>query len=833
MPSLTLKDKRTVFPFTAFVDQEDLKLSLILNAINPQIGGVLIRGEKGSGKSTIVRALADLLPEIKVVDGCIFNCDPDNPAEMCEECFRRLREGNIKYSFRKMKVITVPLGVTEDRLIGTLDIEKTLRDGVRVFQPGLLAEANRNILYIDEVNLLPDHIVDDILDAAASGWNIVERETISVAHPSRFLLVGTMNPEEGELRPQLLDRFPISVASTSVKDEELRAEIVKRNLEFEADPEGFRAKYEPLQEDLRRRIVEARNILSKVLIPDSIVRLTVRLCITLDVDGHRPDIVILKTAKTLAAFENKPIVDASHVRRAALLALMHRTRSGGFKEPASREEILKTFDQLYSTLSWEIVREISQISSSRESSLKEGPSKLSSKLKNGSLEEPRPSTSSEEEKITQLHSRSLEKHGTRNEEMESKKRDSSRFSSPLGVFGGGKGSGSRGITRFFRRAKSPPKDGVKVKTKPSEGVESEWLKKSSEDLITVLGEKHMGRGVFRERTYESVGEVKTLALPSTPLKQARRKTFYLSGRRAHTLTYATVGRYAGYESYRRDVYTSLALIPTIQTAVANGHISTTQSGELSINVKPEDLKVKLLSSRSILTIVFLLDLSDSMADYLPIISKVILGLHREAYTKRDKVGVIAFQGFNAKVISHPTRNLLVVARKVRRLKASGYTPLAKGLQSALELIKAEKRRNKNVLPVVVLISDGAANVPLSTTFVSPFYLDSLRKAYEDAISVAKNLAMMHIPVIAIAPFGETFQYGLDRTGVELLKRIADITGGDFYVVSMPKPKEFIQLVKKNVFPNYTTDEEVRSMSRVVKDAITYFRRANIRGSLVF
>jgi magnesium chelatase subunit D len=810
MPPSTLKDKRTVFPFTAFVDQEDLKLSLILNAINPQIGGVLIRGEKGSGKSTIVRALADLLPEIKVVDGCIFNCDPDNPAEMCEECFRRWKEGDIKVTFRKMKVVTIPLGVTEDRLIGTLDIERTLREGVRVFQPGLLAEANRNIIYIDEVNLLPDHIVDDILDAAASGWNIVERETISVAHPSRFLLVGTMNPEEGELRPQLLDRFPLSATSTSVRNEELRAEVVKRNLEFEEDPEGFRARYESMQEELRRRIIEARSMLSKVLIPNSIVRLVVRLCIALDVDGHRPDIVILKTAKTLAAFENKPTIEVSHVRRAALLALIHRTRSGGFREPASREEILKTFEQLYNELSWEIVREISQLTGSRESCVKDSLSGLNSKFESSGLGESKSSTGREENGTTSLRSRNLEKREVSD----------------------GKVSRRKNISRFFQLVKTQPKDGVKVKTKLPDGFRSEELKEVK-DLITVLGNKPMGKGLFRERMYESIGEVKTIALPSTSQKYTRRKTFYLSGRRAQMLMYATVGRYAGYESYRRDSSTNLALIPTVQTAVANTHIRSGQTGQLTIDVEPEDLKVKLLSSRSTLTVIFLLDLSDSMADYLPIVSKVILGLHREAYTKRDKVGVVAFQGFNANVISHPTRNLLVVARKVRRLRASGYTPLAKGLQSSLELIKAEKRKDKSALPIVVLISDGAANVPLSTTFVSPFYLDSLRRAYEDSISVAKNLARMRIPIIAITPFGESLYQGLNRSGVELLRTIADITGGGFYVVSMPKPKELVELVKKNVFPSYTTDDEVKTMSKVVKDAITLFRRVNLKEELIY
>ena len=339
---------RSIFPFTAIVGQDQLKTALILNAVNPQIGGVLIRGQKGTGKSLAVRALAEILPEIEVVPNHPFNCSPSDSTIMCEECLGKHRHGEKLLSQRrKMRVVTLPIGSTEDKVIGSLDIERAIKEGVRSIQPGILAEANQNILYIDEVNLLPDHIIDDILDAAASGWNVVEREAVSIAHPSRFILVGTMNPEEGDLRPQLLDRFALHVDVVGIFDQKQRVEIITRNLKFDEDPQDFTEKYGEQQDELRRRIENARQLLPKVSMLDSVLQGVAQAMIQLQVDGHRPDLVTTRSAKALAAFNGRMEVAPKDVLAVAEMAQGHRTRRGGAEEPATSEEIKSAFTKSF------------------------------------------------------------------------------------------------------------------------------------------------------------------------------------------------------------------------------------------------------------------------------------------------------------------------------------------------------------------------------------------------------------------------------------------------------------------------------------------------------
>ncbi len=337
---------RPVFPFATLVGQEQLKLALVLNAINPRIGGVLIRGAKGTGKSTAVRALVDLLPSIDVVSDCPFSCNPHDLTNMCQVCRARAeRKEALPVEQRKMRVIDLPVGATDDRVVGTLDIEKAIKEGVKALEAGILAEANQNVLYVDEINLLPDHIADIILDAVASGWNSIEREGISVQHPSRFIFVGTMNPEEGELRPQLLDRMALHVEVSTILDKRLRMEIVKTNIEFEEDPIAFRQRYQRQQSEILDRILNAKKVLPRVTVPNYLLETIAGMCIGLQIDGHRPDIVIVKTAKTMAAYNGREEVTSEDILLASMLTLSHRTRNLGIEPPAASTEIEAEFNK--------------------------------------------------------------------------------------------------------------------------------------------------------------------------------------------------------------------------------------------------------------------------------------------------------------------------------------------------------------------------------------------------------------------------------------------------------------------------------------------------------
>ncbi|MFE6962520.1 putative cobaltochelatase [Streptomyces sp. NPDC057696] len=326
----------TPYPFTALVGQDDLRLALLLNAVSPAVGGVLVRGEKGTAKSTAVRALSALMPEVEVVAGCRFSCAPGAPDPACPDGPHETGPG----TSRAARMVELPVGASEDRLVGALDIERALAEGVKAFEPGLLADAHRGILYVDEVNLLHDHLVDLLLDAAAMGASYVEREGVSVRHAARFLLVGTMNPEEGELRPQLLDRFGLTVEVAASREPDQRVEVVKRRLAYDDDPEGFAGKWEQEESAVRARIVAARDLLPSVRLGDAALRQIAATCAAFEVDGMRADIVMARTATALAAWAGRTDVLAEDVRQAALLALPHRRRRNPFDAPGLDEDKL-------------------------------------------------------------------------------------------------------------------------------------------------------------------------------------------------------------------------------------------------------------------------------------------------------------------------------------------------------------------------------------------------------------------------------------------------------------------------------------------------------------
>ncbi|MFK7861247.1 MAG: magnesium chelatase ATPase subunit I [Granulosicoccus sp.] len=335
-----------VFPFSAIVGQEDMKLSLQMAAVDASIGGVLVLGDRGTGKTTAMRALAALLPAISVVEGCRFACSPDNEENLCDECKKRLADGPLTKLNRDTPVIDLPLGASEDRVVGALDLEKALTAGVKAFEPGLLAAANRGFLYIDEVNLLEDHLVDLLLDVAVSGINVVERDGLSIRHAAKFLLVGSGNPEEGELRPQLLDRFGLSVEVTTPQDIDQRMAIVRLRDEFERDPDAFGKKYKPQDAKIEKQITKAKALLPKVKVPDDALRTISELCVALGTDGLRGELTLLRACRAYAALNGATKVSATQIQRVAAMSLRHRLRRDPLDDSGSTVRVERAMDSV-------------------------------------------------------------------------------------------------------------------------------------------------------------------------------------------------------------------------------------------------------------------------------------------------------------------------------------------------------------------------------------------------------------------------------------------------------------------------------------------------------
>lgn len=600
--------REEVYPFTAIVGQEQLKLALLLNAVNPAIGGVLIRGEKGTAKSTAARGLAELLPSIRVVPGCPFNCDPDAPWADCPHC-SALEERSAAEA--PVPFVDLPLGATEDRVLGTLDFERALREGRRAFEPGLLAAAHRGILYVDEVNLLADHLVDVLLDAAAMGVNTVQREGVAVTHPARFLLIGTMNPEEGDLRPQLLDRFGLMVEVAGPRDPQQRAEVVRRRIAFEADPQGFARAWAEEQAAVRERIVAARQRLPHVMLDDAMLTLITHLCSRFQVDGLRADITLYKTACALAAWEGETRVTADHVLRAAELVLPHRRRRQPFEDPGLDPAQLQ-----------EAFREWEQTG-------QEAPCEPAG---DGRPPDPRESSAT----------------GNRREE----------------VFD-----------------PTPPQPVRPLRVDP-------------QDL----------------------------------------KPRAVRGRRNPTPT-------SGHGHYVRAVPdpspTDLALDATVRAAVRRA----AATGD-PLAVTPADLHRKERVGRAGTLILFVVDASGSMGARrrMEAVKGATLSLLLDAYRQRDRVGVVAFRGTRADLLLPPTDSVDLAERRLRTLPTGGRTPLAHALILARQTLQQARRSDPDLLQLLVLLTDGKANVPLPDTEGDP---------WEQALEAARALAADGVPAMVL------------------------------------------------------------------------------------
>jgi magnesium chelatase subunit D len=604
------------YPFSALVGQEQLKTALLLNAVYPAIGGVLIRGEKGTAKSTAARALRALLPPLSVVEGCPFRCEPGKPWLECPHCGEGASGLNVE-ARRIVEVpvpfIDLPLGATEDRVLGTLDFERALREGRRVFQPGLLAAAHRGILYIDEVNLLPDHLVDVLLDAVAMGVNAVQREGISASHPARFLLIGTMNREEGELRPQLLDRFGLMVEVVGPREPELRAEVVRRRLAFESDPTAFAACWEGEQESLRRRIIEARQQLPQAIVEDALLAVISRLCCEFEVDGLRADIVMHKTVRALAALDGRTEATTEDVRAAAELVLPHRQRRRPFEQPHVDRERL---DDCLSRL---------QPRRDREEKIPSGP------------------------------------------EESSDQSDGTTFK-------------TNGDEQVFDLV--APRPVRRIEVAPPAGVSCS-MPRGRRNPMPTLERGHYVRAVPDEKSSD------------------------------------------------------LAIDATIRAAVLRG-------GQIDGRpvIERGDLHRKERSGRTGTLILFAVDASGSMAARrrMELVKGAVLGLLQSAYEQRDEVGVITFRGPQAELLLPPTGSVELADRALRVLPTGGRTPLAHALVLASEAFRRARSARPEVPALLVLLSDGKANVPLPDTAGDP---------WQQALLAAREVMSAGLPALVL------------------------------------------------------------------------------------
>ncbi len=652
---MTITQYEKGYPFSAVLGADDMRLALLLNAVSPAIGGVLVRGEKGTAKSTAVRGLAALLPTIDVVAGCRFGCDPAAPEATCPDG----PHSHVEAVTMPARLVELPVGASEDRVVGSLDLERALAQGVRAFEPGLLASAHRGILYVDEVNLLADHLVDVLLDAAAMGRNHVERDAVSISHPARFVLIGSMNPEEGELRPQLLDRFGLTVDISASRQPAVRVEVVRRRLAADADPAGFAERWAGAEAELAGQIVAARALLPAVVLPDAALRQIAEVCAAFDVDGMRADIVTARTAAAHAAWHGRTEVTEDDVRAAALLALPHRRRRNPFDEPGLDPEALDE-----------------ALDRARETDPNPGPDG------GAPAEEPdSDNTDSDSADSDSTDSDSADSDNTDSNSADSDNTDSN----------------------------STGPDSVDASTASQDGSSQHG---NSQDGSSQHGNSQDGSAPDGAR------QPAPTAPPAATGRAGRARMLRGSGGSA-----ATPGRRAAARTGRGRTVRALPaggatgpihLRATVAAAAPHQLGRGRASGPLRL--ASQDLRRADQQGREGNLVLFVVDASGSMAARARMseVKGAILSLLLDAYQRRDKVGLITFRDRDAELVLPPTSSVSHAARRLDALVTGGRTPLAAGLAKTAQVIRTEQLRDPLRRPLIVLITDGRADTRTAT-----------------------------------------------------------------------------------------------------------------------
>jgi len=738
--------KKKVFPFTAIVGQEKIKKALILNAINPSIGGVLIKGDRGTGKTTAVRALADLLPKIDVVENCGFNCDEISYKEF--ELYKindKLVTDKVSLVKKPMKVIELPLGATEDRVLGSLDIEKALHDGIKALEPGILAQANRNILYIDEINLLDDNLVDVLLDAAAYGVNTIEREGISISHPSNFILIGTMNPEEGELRGQLSDRIGLKIEVEGILEIEDRILIMKRREEFEKDSSLFYKQFKKKQKALENQIVEARRILKNVKIDNVYIEIIARVTLNLGCEGHRSDISILKTAKTIAAFNNRLNVDYDDLEQAIFLVL------GELTQCTNQEQVQRQIQQARNDMSSEDDEEendegdqLDMTAENQSEEMSEDQLEEGNQNNSNHEEEEIPNSANNSDEIEENHENDLDDENSKENE-ESEEED---LSDP---------------NDFEDNNENEDENQIELNQDESDNQEND------------LKINHL------ENTHErELGEFDV-----DSLEKDIKKMLVMEGREKEKIYGSRVesksekGKYVK-SKFPHSASKDIAIDATLRAAALHSKTKQNKNSQeneldqkegLKVTIQPSDLREKIRKHKAKASIAIVIDMSGSMISERKvnkirgILNRIILNINKN----KDKLAVIGFKGQGSEIIIPNTKRPSSFLDKLEKITVGGTTPMAAGLEKALKILKAEKKQGE-FIPMLILLSDGMPNVGLKNSYIK----NTSGNPVNDALAIGKELGENAIYTIII-DFDKKFKHGRN-----INMEIAFLANGRYY-----------------------------------------------------